>query len=31
LQQGQLTNAATIIAAQWLQLHYPRLKTQWGR
>jgi ADP-ribose pyrophosphatase len=30
LQQGQLTNAATIIAAQWLQLHYPRLKTQWG-
>ena len=31
LQQGQLTNAATIIAAQWLQLHYPRLKTQWAR
>ena len=30
LEQGRLTNAATIIAAQWLQLHYPRLKTQWG-
>lgn len=31
LEQGRLTNAATIIAAQWLNLHYPRLKTQWHR
>ncbi|MCO4836610.1 MAG: NUDIX domain-containing protein [Oceanospirillaceae bacterium] len=30
LEQGKLTNAATIIAAQWLQQHYPRLQAQWG-
>lgn len=30
LEQGKLTNAATIIATQWLQLHYPRLKDQWA-
>jgi len=30
LEQGRLTNAATIIATQWLQLHYLRLKAQWG-
>ena len=30
LEQGKLTNAATIIAAQWLQLHYPRLQAQWA-
>ncbi|MDC9719735.1 MAG: NUDIX domain-containing protein [Gammaproteobacteria bacterium] len=30
LEQGRLTNAATIIAIQWLQLHYPRLQTQWA-
>jgi ADP-ribose pyrophosphatase len=31
LEQGRLTNAATIIAIQWLQLHYPRLQSQWSR
>ena len=30
LEQGKLTNAATIIATQWLQLHSPRLKVKWG-
>lgn len=30
LEQGKLTNAATIIATQWLQIHYPRLQGQWG-
>ncbi len=29
-EQGRLTNAATIIATQWLQLHHARLKRQWG-
>jgi len=31
LEQGMLTNAATIIAAQWLNLHYLRLQSQWSR
>ncbi|MDC1509124.1 NUDIX domain-containing protein [Oceanospirillaceae bacterium] len=31
LEQGKLTNAATIIAAQWLQQHYLRLQKQWSR
>ncbi|MFT5930061.1 MAG: ADP-ribose pyrophosphatase [Oceanospirillaceae bacterium] len=30
LEQGRLTNAATIIATQWLQIHYLRLQVQWG-
>ena len=30
LEQGRLTNAATIIATQWLQIHYLRLQAQWG-
>jgi ADP-ribose pyrophosphatase len=29
LEQGKLTNAATIIATQWLQIHYLRLQAQW--
>tara|TARA_B110000503_G_scaffold59830_1_gene95271 strand:+ start:4001 stop:4624 length:624 start_codon:yes stop_codon:yes gene_type:complete len=30
LEQGSLTNAATIIATQWLQIHHLRLQAQWG-
>ena len=29
-EQGRLTNAATIIAIQWLQMHHDRLQTQWA-
>jgi len=29
-QDGGLTNAATIIAAQWLQMNYQRLQEQWS-
>jgi ADP-ribose pyrophosphatase len=29
LEQGKLTNAATIIVIQWLQLHHQRLQEQW--
>ena len=28
-EQGKLTNAATIIATQWLQLHHLRLQQEW--
>jgi len=30
LEQGKLTNAATIIVIQWLQLHQQRLQAQWN-
>lgn len=30
LQQGQLNNAHTIIAMQWLQLNRDKLRQQWG-
>nr|MCS5557980.1 ADP-ribose diphosphatase [Oceanospirillaceae bacterium] len=30
LEQGKLTNAATIIVIQWLQLHHQRLQAQWN-
>ncbi len=30
LQQGKVTNAATIIALQWLQLNYCQLQAEWA-
>jgi len=30
LQNGEITNAATIIAVQWLQMNYPQLQVQWN-
>ena len=30
LQQGQIIDAKTIIALQWLQLNYQRLQHEWG-
>ncbi len=30
LQDGKITNAATIIAVQWLQLNYQQLQADWG-
>jgi ADP-ribose pyrophosphatase len=29
LQRGEINNAHTLIAAQWLQLHHARLKASW--
>lgn len=29
LQNGEITNAATIIALQWLQMNYTQLQAQW--
>lgn len=29
LEQGQIDNAATVIALQWLALHYDQLKSRW--
>ena len=30
LQNGEITNAATIIAVQWLQMNYMQLQAQWN-
>ena len=30
LEQGLIVNAKTVIALQWLALHYQDLKTRWG-
>lgn len=30
LRDGKITNAATIIAVQWLQMNYAQLQVEWG-
>lgn len=30
VEQGMIDNAAAVIGLQWLQLHYKKLKQQWG-
>jgi len=31
VEEGKIDNAASVIALQWLQLHYEKLRTEWKR
>ena len=31
VEEGKIDNAASVIALQWLQLHYQELKTEWKK
>jgi len=31
VEEGKIDNAASVIALQWLQLHYEKLRTEWKK